>query len=127
MTGACVGVLALLVHRLGGTTLPWGLLLAAAVSVAVSAAAAVLGDGGLLPVAYGLGWGVAVLTALAGRPEGDYLVAADWRGWVLLVGVTGAVVVTTVLGMVVVRPARTPSEPATPGPATRPSTGSTRS
>lgn len=97
--GAGVGVLALLTHRLGGNTLPWGLVLAAAASVSISWALTVLRAGPTAVVAYGLGWGAAVVVALGGRPEGDYLVAADTLGWGLLIGVTTAVFVVTVLGV----------------------------
>ncbi|CAN5899923.1 hypothetical protein BH20ACT6_BH20ACT6_01410 [soil metagenome] len=109
--GVCVGVLALVTHRLGGTALPWGLALAAAVSVSVSAALGVLGAGRAALVGYGLGWGAAVVVALGGRPEGDYLVAGDPLGWGLLLGVFGAVVVATVVGVAVARPAGDPSVP----------------
>jgi len=94
-------VLALLTHRLGGNTLPWGLVLAAAASVSISWALTVLDAGPMAVVAYGLGWGAVVVVALGGRPEGDYLVAADLLGWGLLIGVTSAVFVVTVLGVAV--------------------------
>jgi len=71
-------------------------------------------------IGYGVGWCAAVLLALFGRPEGDYMVAADWLGWVFLVAVSGAVVIATVLGVSAAR--RTASSPpaAASGPVAWP-------
>ena len=45
--------------------------------------------------AYGAAWCVVVMLVLGGRSEGDYLVAADFRGWgFLLVAPLFVVIVT---------------------------------
>ena len=36
-------------------------------------------------VGFALGWGLSLLRATTGRPEGDYLVSADASGWTLLI------------------------------------------
>ena len=89
LLGVASGTAAVAVHRL-----PYGLLLGAGTALVVlwalrqwlrRAAAA-----------FALGWIAVLVTALAGRGEGDYVVASDGRGFVLiavglLVLVTGLV------------------------------------
>jgi len=96
--GATVGVLALVVHR-AGSAVPWGLVLGCASSAAGSVGLRALGLGPVGLTAYGAGWCVVVLTVLAGRPEGDYLVGGDARGGAFLVAGAGSVVVVTALGV----------------------------
>jgi hypothetical protein len=93
LLGACVDVLALAIHREvwrpGSLTLPWGLVLGLATSLACGAAAAMLVGRRLGGVSYALGWVAVLFVALQGRPEGDFVVAADPLGWAFLaIGVT---------------------------------------
>jgi Family of unknown function (DUF6113) len=99
LIGAVVGVLALGVHRDGGSGRPWGLLLAVAGSAAASVVLSAVSDSRGAVLGYGLGWGAVVLVALAGRPEGDYLVAADVLGWGFVLAGCGAVVIVTAVGL----------------------------
>lgn len=103
MLGAVVGVLAVLVHRSGTGPIPAGLALAVLASPAGAVGLWAAGAARAASTAYGLGWAVAVFWLLAGRPEGDYLVAGDTAGWVFLFGSAGAVTVATVLGGLVPR------------------------
>jgi hypothetical protein len=79
---AVVAILAALVSRMiwrnDVVSVPWGLLLGAAASVAVVLAARVYVEG-LAFLAAGV-WIVATALVLAGRPEGDYLFAQDGLG-----------------------------------------------
>jgi hypothetical protein len=99
LIGAIVAVLALGVHRDGGSGRPWGLLLAVAGSAAASVLLSVVSDSRGVVLGYGLGWGAVVLVALTGRPEGDYLVAADALGWGFVLAGCGAVVIVTAVGL----------------------------
>ena len=94
-SGLVVGVLAVLVHRAGTGILPWGLALAVLASLAGSLGLRACGTATPGLLAYGVAWVVAVGWLLSGRPEGDYLVAADAVGWGFLVLGAGAVVVAT--------------------------------
>jgi len=96
--GAAVGLFAVLVHREGGPTVPWGVVLACAASAAGSIGLRALGAGPGVLVGYGAGWCALVLTVLYGRPEGDYLLGGDARGWVFLTVGAGSVVVATIIG-----------------------------
>lgn len=101
--GVVIGVCSLLVHRhawwLNGVPLPWGLVLSLATDyLCVRAAAVVRGLAGAASLA--AGWVAVLLGTLAGRPEGDYLIAADLRGYGYLLGgaaVVGLALVRTVL------------------------------
>lgn len=104
--GAGVAGLALLVHRLAAAGVPWGLLLAVAASAAGGLALGSAGAGRAGAIGYAAGWCGTVLVALAGRPEGDYIVGGDRFGWGFLLLAFGAVVVVTVLGLAVPRPDR---------------------
>lgn len=80
LLGLVVGLAALAVHR---SAVPAGLLLGVATSLAV--------PWWLLRsrwprtgATYVAGWLAVLLLAVAGRPEGDYVVAADLEGYVLL-------------------------------------------
>jgi hypothetical protein len=107
LVGAVVAVLALGVHRDGGSGRPWGLLLAVAGSAAASVVLSAASNSRGVVLGYGLGWGAVVLVALAGRPEGDYLVAADALGWGFVVAGCGTVVVVTAVGLL--RPRAAPA------------------
>ena len=106
--GAAMGVLALVLHRdavwVLDLMLPWGLAAATLVSVLPSLGLTLAGAGPWAVGAYGAGWCLVVMGLLGGRREGDYLVAADLRGWGFLVVASLAVVVVTMRG--VVGPAR---------------------
>ena len=97
--GVAVGVASLAVHRdeLGG--FPAGLLLVAVTSVYVGWALRRFGATGRVAASYCLGW-LAVLTyVLVGRPEGDFVIAADVDGYTLI-GVGLVVVVLLVSALV---------------------------
>ncbi len=91
-----VAVLAALVARadfyLSGQVVPWGLALA----VAGSVAAVVLARAGgrALGFAAAGGWVIGVGLLLAGRPEGDFVVASDWLGDTFLLLATVAVILS---------------------------------
>jgi hypothetical protein len=81
--GLAVALLGLFAHRdttqVAGVELPWGLAVALLTAFAlVCAAGARAGASGAACAA--AGWVVCVLLALSGRPEGDYLLAADAVG-----------------------------------------------
>lgn len=109
--GGVVGLLAVLVHR-EGSLLPWGLVLACAASAAGSVGLRALGARPSVLTGYAAGWCLLVLAVLAGRPEGDYLVGGDARGWGLLTVGAGSVVVLAVLGSGT--PRRRPEAPHRP-------------
>lgn len=78
--------------RWSGQLVPWGLVL----GVASSAGAVVLARGVSRAAGFAAaaGWVVGLLLLLAGRPEGDYVVAGDGLGEAFLLLATGSVVVT---------------------------------
>jgi hypothetical protein len=81
LVGAYLCVVAAIVHRhtvgVGGTRVPWGLILALVATAAVVLAASdMMRVGGAW---LGLGW-AGMLTALQLSPGGSYLVATDWFG-----------------------------------------------
>ena len=87
LAGAYLCVVAAIVHRhtvgIGGTPVPWGLILAlAATAAVVLAASEVVRVGGAW---LGMGW-AAMLTALQLSPGGSYLVATDWIGLTFAAG-----------------------------------------
>ncbi len=80
LLGAAVCLGALSVHR---AVVPLGLVLALAVSFAVPWW--LLGSAHRATAAsYVAGWLVVLGLAVIGRPEGDYVIANDVRGWCLL-------------------------------------------
>ncbi len=90
LLGAAVGVCAVALH---GYT--WGLLLGLAATGAVLVA---LPRGWWARPAFALGWVAVLAWATPERPEGDFLVTGDARGYVLLA--TGmAVLATGVVGL----------------------------
>lgn len=90
LIGAATAIAALAVHRSG----PAWLVLAVAASVAVAWGLRSTGTP-RLGAAYCVGWLVVLGFALAGRPEGDYVLAGDTAGYVMMA--TGFVLV--VLGI----------------------------
>ena len=98
--GAATAVAAIAVHRSG----PVWLALAVVASLAVGWALRSTGTP-RLAAAYCLGWLVVLGYALAGRPEGDYVLASDGAGYVMMT--TGFLLVVlgiTSLGRGEVRP-----------------------
>lgn len=89
--GGATAVASVLVH---GTW--WGLALALAATAATVVA---LPGGWWRRLSFAVGWSVMVAVLAPERPEGDYLVAANARGYVLL----GAAVAVLVSGMVGLR------------------------
>ena len=79
LIGAATAVAALAVHRSG----PAWLALAVAASVAVAWGLRATGTP-RLGAAYCLGWLVVLGFAFAGRPEGDYVLAGDTAGYVMM-------------------------------------------
>lgn len=87
--GLAAGVAAIAVHR----SLP-GLVLGVGTALVVLWTLRMW-----LPVAaagFAAGWLVALVVAVAGRGEGDYVVSSDPRGW-LLIGAGFAILVTGIL------------------------------
>lgn len=111
--GAVTAFAGLLVHRqalrIGGQTLPWGLALALAASYALLRAASLSGG---VPAAAGVavGWVGVMLDLQRTRPEGDFLIAADWLGYGFVLGGTAVVVVGVVQAVSESR--RTPTDRA---------------
>ena len=103
LLGAVVAVFALAAHRdavlLGDLRLPWGLVLAVAGSALPSLALAAERAGRPAVAAYGAGWCLVVFVLVGGREEGDYVVAADGRGWGFLGVASLAVVAVTMWGL----------------------------
>lgn len=101
LLGALVGLTAVLVHR---SLFPLGLLVAVATSFAVSwwllrsRRPRTAGS-------YAVGWLAVLVLLVAGRPEGDYVVAGDMRGYLLLAAGFAMIVV----GIVAVAGGRGPS------------------
>ncbi len=106
LLGSAVALLALSVHRAGGAGLPWGLGLAVAASTAGSLGVRAASPGPAAVFGYGAGWCAAVLLALGGRPEGDYVIGGDLLGWGFLVLACGGVVLVTVVGALTGGPGR---------------------
>jgi hypothetical protein len=92
LLGAAVALGALAAHR---SLAPLGLLVAVGSSLAV----AVWLRGSRAPrtaASYVAGWLVVLAVVVAGRPEGDYLLAADLPGYALL----GSALLLAVVGLV---------------------------
>ena len=100
--GLAVAVLGLFAHRdtaqVAGMDLPWGLVVALLTAFTlVCAAGALAGASGAACAA--AGWVACVLLALSGRPEGDYLLAADAIGQGYLWGGLATVAVAFAVGV----------------------------
>jgi Family of unknown function (DUF6113) len=94
VAGSAVGLLALDVHR---AIFPWGLLVAIAATYAVPWWL----TGSSRPATaatYSVGWLVVFGVAIAGRPEGDFVVAADLEGYALM-GVALILVLVAVVAL----------------------------
>ena len=74
--GAVVGLATVAIHPLW-----WGLLLGVA---ATSAALWALRPGWWLRAPFGVGWAAMAAYLSVPRPEGDYVISADWQGYALL-------------------------------------------
>ena len=103
LLGVVVAVFALAAHRdaarLGDLQLPWGLVLAVLGSALPSLALTAERAGRSAVAAYGAGWCLTVFVLVGGRDEGDYVVAADGRGWGFLGIASLAVVAVTMWGI----------------------------
>jgi hypothetical protein len=108
LLGAATALASLVDHRFATAGVPWGLALAVLASLG-----AVLwlrtSRRPTLAGTYAFGWLVLFGVVLLGRPEGDYLVAADLPGYTLMV-VSVALVAVGVSGLAARRPA--PGPPA---------------
>jgi hypothetical protein len=91
LLGVAVALGALAVHR---STAPFGLVLAVGTTYVVAWWLATRTPVGT--VLYVAGWLGVLGMALAGRPEGDYVIASDVRGWSMIVAGLGLVVVALV-------------------------------
>jgi hypothetical protein len=107
--GVVVAVLGLFAHRqmslLGGVELPWGLLLSLLCAFALVCAASVLTGASAAASAAG-GWVVCILLAVNGRPEGDYLLAADGVGQGFLWGGLATIALAFLVALRLEPPAR---------------------
>lgn len=89
VAGAVVSIAAVSTHRSVVLALPLGLLLGLATTfVAVWALREVLRR---LAASFALGWIGAFGFAVVGRPEGDFAVASDLRGYALMAAALGVV------------------------------------
>jgi uncharacterized membrane protein len=103
LTGAATGLAAVTVHR---SAFPLGLLLALVTTFAV-AWRLLRSSRPRTAGSFVLGWLVVLGVVLAGRPEGDYAIAADLPGYALL----AAGLVLVVVGLVAVAGGRRPERP----------------
>lgn len=91
VVGAVVAVAAVTVHRSVVLHLPAGLLLGLlATFVAIWALRQLLAR---LATSFGAGWVVAFGFVVVGKPEGDYAVAGDLRGYALFAAAFAVIVV----------------------------------
>jgi hypothetical protein len=99
LLGAVTAAVALLYHRdalrVQDVLLPWGLVLATLGSALPSLGLRAVGADRAAVIGYGVAWCVVVMVVLGGRSEGDYLVAADFRGWGFLLVAPLLVVIVT--------------------------------
>lgn len=105
--GVFVGVGALIAYRhawlVGGVTLPWGVVLCLATLYVVGRVAGLLGQNAGA-FGYAGGWLAVFLATYQARPEGDYLIAADFRGYAYMFGGVG--VLALVVGQTLAAPDR---------------------
>ena len=106
LVGAASGLAAVAVHRE-----PWGWALGVGAAVAAALALPPTWWGRL---AFCLGWAAAVVRLSLARPEGDYLVGADLRGY----GLLGAAFVLTLVGVVGLARGRAREDPRAAGSGT---------
>ena len=91
VAGVAVSIAAVSTHRSVVLDLPLGLILGlAATFAAVWAMREVLRR---LASSFALGWIVAFGFAIVGRPEGDFAVASDLRGYALMAAALGVVAI----------------------------------
>jgi len=83
LVGATVGLASVVVHRFGVLELPLGLLLGLTTTFVVAWALQQSGVRRLVS-SYAAGWLVVFGFVLAGRPEGDYAVAGDLPGYLMI-------------------------------------------
>lgn len=103
LAGAATGVAVVALHPLW-----WGLLLGA---VAVVSATVALPAGWWTRLPFGAGFALATVVFAVGRPEGDFVVSADFAGYALI----GLVLVVLVLSLVTLpRPGRGSGAVGTP-------------
>ena len=84
LIGAAIAVAAVVVHRSVVLGIPYGVLLALATTLATMWALRDLLPG--LAASCSAGWLMVFGFALFGKPEGDYVVATDLRGYAMIVG-----------------------------------------
>lgn len=100
--GAVAAGLGLFAHRamfpLGSVELPWGFVLALLCAFTLVCAAGALAGASAAACAAG-GWVLCTLLALDGRPEGDYLLAADGAGQGFVWGGLATVAVAFVIAL----------------------------
>jgi len=100
LAGAFTAIATVALHQL-----VWGLVLALA---ATAAAVLALPPGWWTRLAFVTGWVVMVGWLTVPRPEGDYLVSADWQGYAVL----GSGMVLLVVGLATLPRPRRPASPA---------------
>jgi len=83
LVGATVSLASVVVHRFGVLELPLGLLLGLTTTFVVAWALQQSGVRRLVS-SYAAGWLVVFGFVLAGRPEGDYAVAGDLPGYLMI-------------------------------------------
>lgn len=90
LAGALVCVASLVAYRhlwrVGEVPLPWGLLLAVVATYFGVRAAALLDGTAAGALWCAVGWVVVLFYLFNGRTEGDYLLAADWLGYAMILG-----------------------------------------
>lgn len=92
LAAVLAGLVSRAAWRWSGQLVPWGLVLGVGASAAAVVLARSVSRG--MGIAAAAGWGLGLLLLLAGRPEGDYVVASDGLGEAFLVLATGAVLVS---------------------------------
>jgi hypothetical protein len=113
VTGVAVALAGMLVHRETWKGLPFGLMLALLTTFAVAWAFRV-SSRPRLTTSYALGWLVVFGIVVSGRPEGDFLLASDPRGYAMMV--SSVVLVVVGLTALAARPDIRPAPPTTRPP-----------
>ncbi len=108
LVGATVALAAVAVHRTMVEGLPVGLVVSLGATLVVAWALRL--QHRRLAASYCLGWVVTVGLTITGRPEGDYAIASDLRGY-LLMAVSLAVIV---IGLTSLASRDSPSSPGPP-------------